>query len=212
MSGLKPLLGWLLAVGLAVAGLAINHSAGYDAGFTDAKSKGDKALAEKDATYEAEKRQAAEQALAALQVQTDKLRAEQARGIQLAAELGAKKDELRAVTEKLSGDVQRVTTLYRRALDAQLEPLPPADFTAGFVRVWNSALFGTTSAVAVPSTGPATGRADATSAGAGAADDLIVSITRADLLTNHTRNGERWAVCRAQLNDLIKWNSNNGSK
>jgi len=212
MNPLKPILWFLLAVALVVAGIVFNLRAGYDAGFTAAKADGDRALAQLALEHESEMRYLAESAAIGIKAEADKLRAEQARGIQLAAELGAKKDELRAVTDKLTGEVQRVTTLYRRALDAQLEPLPPADFTAGFVRVWNSALFGTTSAVAVPSPSPATGRADATSAGAGAADDLIVSITRADLLTNHTRNGERWAVCRAQLNDLIKWNSNNGSK
>lgn len=209
MTALKPVLVWLLAVCVAVALLVVN---GYDAGYDAAKAKGDEALAKQALAYEAERRKAAELAAQTLKAEAEKLVAKQAWGNELAAELGAKKDELRAVTDKLTGEVQRVTNLYRRALDAQLEPLPPADFTAGFVRVWNSALFGTTSAVAVPSTSPATSRADATSAGAGAADDLIVSITRADLLTNHTRNGERWAVCRAQLNDLIKWNSNNGSK
>ncbi|WP_157969743.1 DNA-packaging protein [Pseudomonas huaxiensis] len=210
MSALKPVLGWLLALGLAVAGLVINHSAGYDAGFAAAKAGGDKALAQLSLAHEVEKRQAAERVATALQVEADKLVAEQARGIQLAAELAAKKDELRAVTDKLTGDVQRVTSLYRRALDAQLEPLPPAAFTAGFVRVWNSALFGTTSAVAVPSARTASGGADAASAGAGSSDDLIAGITRADLLTNHVRNSERYSTCRAQLNDLIKWNSNNG--
>lgn len=207
MTALKPILVWLLAVGVAVGLLTINS---YDAGFAAAKAKGDEALAKRDLVYEQERRQAAEHAAATLQSEVDKRIAQQALGDLLAAELSAKKDELRAVTDKLTGDVQRVTTLYRRALDAQLEPLPPADFTAGFVRVWNSALFGTTSAVS--STGKAASGADASGAGASAADDLIAGITRADLLTNHTRNSERFSVCRAQLNDLIKWNSNNGSK
>ncbi|MGE7356051.1 DNA-packaging protein [Pseudomonas qingdaonensis] len=212
MSALKPIAGWLLAVALAVAGLAINHSAGYDAGFAAAKAKGDTALAEQGRNHEAELRYLAESAAIGLKKAADDLRAEQARGNQLAADLGAKKDELRAVTDKLSGEVQRVTTLYRSALDAQLEPLPPAAFTAGFVRVWNSALFGTTSPTAVPSSGTATGRADAPSAGAGTADDLIVDITRADLLNNHVRNSERFAACRAQLHNMIEWNTKNGSK
>lgn len=210
MSGLKPILGWLIAVGLAVAGLAINHSAGYDAGFTAAKAEGDKALAQQALAYEEKKRQAAEEVATALKAEADKLLAEQARGAQLAAELGTKKGELRAVTDKLTGEVKRVTTLYRRALDAQLEPLPPADFTAGFVRVWNSALFGTASAIAVSSATAAASGVDAPGTGAGATDDLIAGITRADLLTNHVRNAEGYSVCRAQLNKLIKWNANNG--
>lgn len=210
MSALKPIAGWLLAVALTVAGLAINHSAGYDAGFAAAKDKGDAALAEQKRERESERRLAAEQAAKALKVEADKLLAEQARGNQLAAELGAKKDELRTVTDKLSGEVQRVTTLYRRTLDAQLEPLPAAVFTVGFVRVWNSALFGTASPVAMPSPGATSGRTDATSVGAGAADGLIAGITRADLLSNHVRNSERYAGCRAQLNKLIEWNTNHG--
>ncbi|WP_143502037.1 DNA-packaging protein [Pseudomonas sp. Irchel 3E13] len=209
-AALKPFLAWMLAVGLAVAGLAINHSAGYDAGFAAAKAEGEEALAKQALANEAEKRQAAELANKALQVEADKLVASHAYGAQLATELGDTKDRLRAVTDKLSREVNRVTTLYRRALDAQLEPLPPADFTAGFVRVWNSALFGTTAAAAVPASSTTTSGADASGPGAGAADDLIVGITRADLLTNHNRNSEQYAVCRAQLNDLIKWNSKNG--
>ena len=212
MSALKPVAAWLVAVGVAIAVLVINHSAGYDSGFAAAKAKGDEALAKQGREHEAELRYLAESAAIGLKKAADDLLAEQARGNQLAADLGAKKDELRAVTDKLSGEVQRVTTLYRRALDAQLEPLPPAAFTAGFVRVWNSALFGTTATVAVPSSGAATGRADASGAGAGAADDLIVGITRADLLSNHVRNAERFASCRAQLNKLIEWNTKNGSK
>lgn len=208
MTALKPFLVWLLAVGLSVAGLAINHSAGYDAGFAAAKAKGDEALAKQALAHEQALREAAEQAVQALKAEADKLVAKQAWGNQLAAELGARKDELRAVTEKLTGEVQRVTNLYRRALDAQLEPLPPADFTAGFVRVWNSALFGTASAVSPA--GNATSGVDASGTRAGAADDLIAHITRADLLTNHNTNSERFSVCRAQLNDLIKWISNNG--
>ncbi|MCS5517035.1 DNA-packaging protein [Pseudomonas qingdaonensis] len=210
MSALKPIAGWLLAVALTVAVLAINHSDGYYAGFAAAKAEGDAALAEQKQELESERRQAAEQAAMALRAETDRLLAEHARGNQLAAELGAKKAELRTITDKLSGEVQRVTNLYRRAFDAQLEPLPPADFTAGFIRVWNSALFGTASPVAVPATDSTTGRTDAAGTGAGAADDLIAGITRADLLSNHVRNSERYAGCRAQLNKLIEWNANHG--
>ncbi|MFJ3469069.1 DNA-packaging protein [Pseudomonas sp. NPDC090201] len=210
MSAFKPLLGWLAVIAIVAVGLALNHSDGYRDGFAAAKALGDKALAEKDASHESEKRTAAENAAARLKAETDRLLAEHARGNQLAEQLGAKNTELRNVTDKLNKEIQRVTTLYRRTLGEQLEPLPPADFTTGFVRVWNSALGGSTAAVSVPATGTATSGADAPGAGAGAADDLIVGITRADLLTNHVRNAERYASCRAQLNTLIEWNTNNG--
>lgn len=212
MNPLKPLLGWLLAVGFAVAGLAINHSAGYDQGFALAKAQGEAALDKKNTEHEAELRRLAEAAAAELKKAADDLLASQARGNQLAAEVIAKRDELRTVTEKLNGEIQRVTTLYRRALNEQPEPLPPALFTAGFVRVWNSALFGTTAAIAVSATGSTTSGIDATAARASAADDLIVGVTRADLLANHARNGEGYSVCRDQLTKLIKWNESNGRK
>ncbi|MNM85225.1 hypothetical protein D3C81_973350 [compost metagenome] len=154
----------------------------------------------------------AESAVIGLKKAADELIASQAYGNQLAADLVAKRDELRTVTEKLTGDIKRVTTLYRRALDAQPEALPPALFTVGFVRVWNSALFGTatTATVAVPSPGSTTSGTDATPSGASAADDLIAGVTRADLLANQVRNGEGYADCRAQLTKLITWNSRNG--
>lgn len=212
MNAIKPLLIWLAVVAAAVGGLALTYSDGYDQGFALAKAQGDAALNKQKAEHEAELRSLTEAAAIGLKKAADDLVASQARGNQLAAEVIAKRDELRVVTEKLNGEIQRVTTLYRRALNEQPEPLPPAVFTAGFVRVWNSALFGTTAAIAVSATGSTTSGIDATAARASAADDLIVSVTRADLLANHARNGEGYSVCRDQLTKLIKWNESNGRK
>lgn len=210
MNAIKPLLIWLVVLAAVVGGLALTYSDGYDQGFALAKAQGEAALDKKNTEHEAELRRLAEAAAAELKKAADDLLASQARGNQLAADLGAKRDELRAVTDKLTGEIQRVTTLYRRALDEQPEPLPPAVFTAGFVRVWNSALFGTTAAIAVPATGSTTSGTDAAASGASAADDLIVGITRADLLANQIRNGEGYSACRAQLKKLIEWNASNG--
>lgn len=211
MTTIKPVVIWLLVV-VAVATLTVVRSHGYDQGFALAKAEGDAALTKQAKDHEEEKRRLAESATAALKKAADELIASQAYGNQLAADLVAKRDERRAVTDKLNGEIQRVTTLYRRALDAQPEPLPPALFTVGFVRVWNSALFGTatTATVAVPSPGSTTSGTDATPSGASAADDLIAGVTRADLLANQVRNGEGYADCRAQLTKLITWNSRNG--
>lgn len=211
MTTIKPVVIWLLVV-VAVATLTVVRSHGYDQGFALAKAEGDAALAKQAKDHEEEKRRLAESATAALKKAADELIASQAYGNQLAADLVAKRDERRAVTDKLNGEIQRVTTLYRRALDAQPEPLPPALFTVGFVRVWNSALFGTatTATVAVPSPGSTTSGTDATPSGASAADDLIAGVTRADLLANQVRNGEGYADCREQLTKLITWNSRNG--
>ncbi|MBA6130804.1 DNA-packaging protein [Pseudomonas juntendi] len=210
MSGIKPAVTWLLVLAIAVGSAALVYSNGYDQGFALAKAQGDAALDKQGKEHEAELRYMAESAVIGLKKAADELIASQAYGNQLAADLVAKRDELRAVTDKLTGEIQRVTTLYRRALDAQPEPLPPALFTVGFVRVWNSALFGTAAAVAMPSSSSTTSGADATPPGPSAADDLIAGVTRADLLANQIRNGEGYAACRAQLTQLIEWNTRNG--
>lgn len=210
MNSIKPVVLWLLVLAAAVGAVALIYSDGYDQGFALAKAQGDSDLDKLKKDHEEELRRLAEAAAASLKKAADELVASQAYGNQLAADLVAKRDELRAVTEKLNGEIQRVSTLYRRALDAQPETLPPALFTVGFVRVWNSALFGTTATVAVPSPGTTTSGVDATPTGASAADDLIAGVTRADLLANHVRNGEGYADCRAQLTKLIVWNSRNG--
>lgn len=209
MNGIKPAVTWLLVLAIAVGSVALVYSNGHDQGFALAKAQGDAALEKQGKEHEAELRYMAESAVIGLKKAADELIASQAYGNQLAADLVAKRDELRAVTDKLTGEIQRVTTLYRRALDAQPEPLPPALFTVGFVRVWNSALFGTTAAAAMPSSSTSSG-ADATPSGPSAADDLIAGVTRADLLANQIRNGEGYAACRAQLTQLIEWNTRNG--
>jgi hypothetical protein len=210
MSGIKPVVTWLLVLAIAVGSVALVYSNGYDQGFVLAKAQGDSDLDKLKKDHEEELRRLAESAAADMKKAADELIASHAYGYQLAADLIAKRDELRTVTENLTGEIKRVTTLYRRALDAQPETLPPALFTVGFVRVWNSALFGTTATVAVPSPGTTTSGADATPTGASAADDLIAGVTRADLLANQVRNGEGYAACRAQLTKLIEWNSRNG--
>lgn len=212
MSGIKPVVIWLLVLAIAVGCVALVYSNGYDQGFALAKAQGDSDLDKLKKDHEEELRRLAESAAADMKKAADELIASHAYGYQLAADLIAKRDELRTVTENLTGEIKRVTTLYRRALDAQPETLPPALFTVGFVRVWNSALFGTTAAasVAVSAPGSASSGADATATGAGAADDLIAGVTRADLLANQIRNGEGYAVCRAQLTKLIEWNTRNG--
>ncbi|MBO2925115.1 DNA-packaging protein [Pseudomonas asiatica] len=210
MNAIKPLLIWIAVIAACVGGLALTYSDGYDQGFALAKAQGDAALDKQKTEHEAELRRLAEAATTELKKAADELIASQAYGNQLATDLVAKRDELRTVTDKLTGEIQRVTTLYRRALDAQAEPLPPALFTVGFVRVWNSALFGTTAAVAVPTSGTTSSGVDAAAAGASAADELIAGVTRADLLANQIRNGEGYSACRAQLKKLIEWNTSNG--
>ncbi len=134
------------------------------------------------------------------------MRTEQARGNQLATQLADFKETQRKTTDRLTGDIARVTKLYRRALDAQAEPLPVAVFTTGFVRVWNTANGLAPSPQCQPRNG--SGRTSAPASGAGTADDLDSGVTQEHLLTNQVRNGELHGVCRAQLTSLINWTRN----
>lgn len=188
---LAPLVIAIVLIGLAL----LNRQGGYDEGFRVAKAEGDKALSDYRGEIATAARKVAE--TAALN-----LAAEAKRGDGLAAQLVAKNIELRKHTEQLNGEIARVTTLYRRALEAPPEPLPVAVFTTGFVRVWNSAI----SPDAMLS-GKPTGDAVAYAGGAGAADQLASGVTQQDLLTNHVRNSEKYASCRAQLKSLIEWNT-----
>ncbi|WP_055134824.1 DNA-packaging protein [Pseudomonas corrugata] len=199
-----------LALIAAVAGLFqwtahMNYQDGYSDGFGKAQAEGNAALSDLKAMHADE---VARQALAAKQAAeaaSERLLAETNRGNSLANQLADQKDVLRRTTEKLNKEIANVTTNYRRALDAQLEPLPPAVFTNGFIRVWNSAL-GIASATTMQASTGSSGAA-ASTGGAGATDSLASGLTQAALLFNHTRNGERAAACRAQLNHLIDWNT-----
>jgi len=205
MKAFAPLLGIVAVVGVFLWTAHLNYQDGYSEGFAKAQAEGNAALSDVKAAH-AEK--AAQQALAAKQAAdaaAERLLAEVDRGNGLAQQLADQKDVLRRTTEKLNKEIANVTTNYRRALDAQLEPLPPAVFTNGFVRVWNSAL-GTASASTMQASTGTSGLA-ASAGGARTTDSLDSGLTQAALLFNHTRNGERAAACRAQLNHLIDWNT-----
>jgi len=196
---------WFVAfVAAVVFGLHLNHQDGYDLGFAQAKAQGDKTVADLRADHALEKQHQAETAVDAANQAAAELRASQAKGDQLTVQLADTRESLRKTTDKLKGEIAHVTTLYRRALDAQPEPLPTAVFTTGFVRVWNTA---NGISAAMPAQQATSGIAPSSS-GAGAADDLNSGITQGDLLTNHVRNGELYGLCRAELNRLIDWNLN----
>ncbi|PTU00565.1 DNA-packaging protein, partial [Pseudomonas sp. HMWF031] len=124
-------------VGLSLWAIHLNFQEGYSAGFDKAHAEGNSALSDLKAKHTNE---LAAQALAAKRAAdeaSERLLSEVNRGNDLAKQLADKKAELRRTTENLNREITNVTTNYRRALDAQLEPLPPAVFTNGFVRVWN---------------------------------------------------------------------------
>lgn len=195
----KPLLWYVAVIGAVVYGIHLNREDGKDEGYRLGKSEGETAVAVLRQEYAVEKQFAADAAL-------EQLRAEQRKGNQLASQLADSKETLRQTTDRLSGEIARVTTLYRRALDAKPEPLPIAVFTNGFVRVWNTAN-GIAPNPAMPTTN-GSGRTSAPASGTGTADDLDSGVTQEQLLTNQVRNGELYGVCRAQLKDLINWTRN----
>ena len=198
---------WCVAlIAVVVFGLHVTRQEGYDDGYALAEAKGEKKVADLREAFAQERQALATAAAAAAQKALADLRAEQTKGNQLASQLADTKDELRKKTENLTGEIARVTTLYRRALNAQPEPLPAAVFTNGFVRVWNAANGIST---AMPTTNNASGIATPSS-DAGAADDLDSRVGQAQVLTNQVRNAELHSTCRAQLNNLIDW-TNDGS-
>jgi len=198
---------WYVAIVAAVVfGLHLNWQDGYDEGYGLAKSQGETVVADLRETYANEKRVAAEAATTVANKIIADLRAEQAKGNQLASQLADTKESLRQTTDRLTGDITRVTTLYRRALNAQPEPLPTAVFTIGFVRVWNTANgFGPGPAMPTPNS---PSRTTASASRSGTVDDLDSGVTQDQLLTNQVRNGELHGTCRAQLTSLINWTLN----
>jgi hypothetical protein len=202
----KPTFWYVVVIAAVVFGLHLNWQDGYDEGYGLAKSQGETIVADLRETYANEKRAAAEAATTAASKIIDDLRAEQAKGNQLANQLADTKETLRQTTDRLTGDIARVTKLYRRSINAQPEPLPTAVFTAGFVRVWNTANgIGPSPAMPTPN---GSGRTTAPASGTGPADDLDSGVTQKQLLNNQVRNGELHGTCRAQLTSLINWTRN----
>jgi len=201
---LKPALWYLGVIAAAVYGLHLNRQGGYDDGYAQGKADGAVVVAQLRETFAREKQGMAEAAASAAKQASASLIAEQAKGNRLARQLADTKDLLRKTTDTLTGEITRVTSQYRPTFGAQLEPLPVAVFTTGFVRVWNNANGIYT---AVPTPNDASGAA-ATARGAGAADELDSGVGQAQILANQVRNAELHGICRAQLNNLIDWTLN----
>ncbi|WP_397458194.1 DNA-packaging protein [Pseudomonas asplenii] len=196
---ISPATWWVAAVAAVVLILRMTYLDGYDQGFTTAKAVGDAVAADLRESSAREKQQAADAALG-------ELRASQEKGQLLASQLVSTKADLRKTTDKLQGEIDRVTKLYRRNLDAQPEPMPACLFTAGFVRVWNEA---NSHPAVLPA--DAASRAADPARGTSTADQLASGVTQQDILQNHVRNGERSATCRVQLKKLIEWNTHGRS-
>ncbi|NMY85876.1 DNA-packaging protein [Pseudomonas proteolytica] len=199
---ISPVAWYLALIGVVVFGLHLNRQEGYDEGLARGRADGAAAVAAVEKKHAQEKQGLAEAAVEAAKKVVAELLAEKARGRALETELAETKASYRRTTDKLQGEIARVTTLYRRSLKAEPEALPVGVFTTGFVRVWNEALNPVT---AVPATSQPPGGTADSSGTAGAADQLDSRVSQPDILKNHVRNSEGYASCRVQLKSLIEW-------
>jgi hypothetical protein len=200
----SPMLWYAALTGGVIYGLHVVRSEGYEDGFALAQAKGKTEIAAVRQEWNQEKLKTALAATAAADNIVQSLIEQQSRTADLALQLTDTKAQQRRTTERLTKEIAHVTTLYRRALDAQLRPLPAAVFTHGFVRVWNTANGISATMPGTQSTATAAPPSDRTRV----PDDLASDVTQSQLLNNHIRNGELHAACRAQLNALIDWTLN----
>lgn len=133
-----------------------------------------------------------------LEVMTTRLQTNQHALNEMAGQLATSQREYREKTERLTGELARVTTQYRRSLDAAPEPLPACVFTRDFVRLYDEA----TGAYPLPATGDPL-RALAQAASSAAAWELDSGLGQRELLTHHIRYAEQCNATAVQLNKLI---------
>lgn len=168
-------------------------------GYAQAQSEGETAIEQLRAEHLRQDLARAQAAEASAKAATQHLQEEQARNDKLAADLAEQQRINRQTTDRLSGEIARVNDLYRKALDAEPEPLPACVFTAGFVRVWDEA---TGARAAVPETTDP-GRAAAQVAQARAAEQIDSGISQNAVLAHHVRYAEQCSNMAAQLDALI---------
>jgi hypothetical protein len=126
------------------------------------------------------------------------LQAEQQRADALAAQLAEQQREHRTTRDQLQKEVTRVSTLYRKALDAAPEPVPACVFTRGWVRLYDRATGAELPAAPADPAGAA-----APAAEAAAAEQLDSGVSQAGLLAHHIDYAEQCRNSAAQLDRLI---------
>ncbi|WP_137971881.1 hypothetical protein [Pseudomonas sp. F(2018)] len=199
LSKLAPL---IVTIALVVGwNLAIEHwkSAAYEKGYAKATDEGALALEKKSGEYQQLELVRAQAAEASAKAATKRLQEEQARNNQLAADLAEQRRTHRQTTDRLSGEIARVNDLYRKALDAEPEPLPACVFTRGWVRVYDEA----TGARPAVSEAADPGRAAAQGAESQALDQLDAGIGRTEVLAHHVHYAEQCRNVADQLDALI---------
>lgn len=147
--------------------------------------------AEQREAQEHRARLGAEQAAKALQ-------AEQQRADALAARLAEQQRQHRTTRDQLQKEVTRVSTLYRKALDAAPEPVPACVFTRGWVRLYDRAIGAELPAAPADPAGAAAPPAEVA-----AAEQLDSGVSQAGLLAHHIDYAEQCRNTSAQLERLI---------
>lgn len=150
-------------------------------------------------TTHAEQREAQERSARLSAEQTAKaLQAEQQRADALAARLAEQQRQHRTTRDQLQKEVTRVSTLYRKALDAAPEPVPACVFTRGWVRLYDRATGAELPAAPADPAGAAAPAGEAT-----ALEQLDSGVDQARLLAHHIDYAEQCRNSAAQLDRLI---------
>lgn len=104
----------------------------------------------------------------------------------------------RTTRDQLQKEVTRVSTLYRKALDAAPEPVPACVFTRGWVRLYDRATGAELPAAPADPAGAA-----APAGEAAALEQLDSGVDQARLLAHHIDYAEQCRNSAAQLDRLI---------
>lgn len=180
----------LAGLGLIAVTTLAAGTGGFFLGHRSAQAKGEAALADLKRDHALLRADAASQAL-------DKERRLTAIANQLGAQLLQERAQHAQEADQLKRRIDRVTSQYRPAPGAPLQPAPRCVFTNGFVGVWNGAI----GAGAVPATDSAAGAVDA----ANPAEALDSGVQQADVLDHITDYGQRCRDIESQLNRVLDW-------
>lgn len=190
----------LLLIGCLAGGGWYLHHLGYTDGHDDAARDGKAdldALKLEHSQALANQERTAKERLEAL---TSRLQTDQHAINEMASQLAEQQRLHRDTTDQLTGEIHRVTTLYRRSLDSAPEPAPQCVFTRGWVRLYDSATG------AYPGPVPAAGHSGGAVAPAALTEpawQLDSNISQAELLGHHLRYAEQCRNIASQLSGLI---------
>ncbi len=195
---LLPLIAALLLLVAAAGGAYLLQRMSYGEGVTAGELAGKARVAEIEKQHEKALSKAHEDARIRTEALLTRLQTTQHQLNEIAGQLAFEQREYRETTDRLTGELARVTSQYRRSLDAAPEPLPACVFTRDFVRVYDDATGAYPMLEASHS-----GGAVASSNAADAAWQLDSGISQRAFLAHHIRYAEQCRATAAQLNKLI---------